>query len=40
MRRRAESGLKAYVRVWESGYPQQNRRSRAWLDNRAAELTR
>jgi hypothetical protein len=40
MRRRAESGLKAYVRVWESGYPQQNRRSRAWLEAHAGRLTR
>lgn len=32
MRRRAESGLEAYVRAWEAGYPHQNRRSRAWLD--------
>jgi hypothetical protein len=32
MRRRAESGLAAYVRTWAAGYPEQNRRSRAWLD--------
>jgi hypothetical protein len=40
MRRRAESGLEAYVRVWEAGYPEQNRRSRVWLDNHTAELAR
>jgi thiamine kinase-like enzyme len=38
MRRRAESGLAAYVRVWDAGYPAQNRRSRAWLDAHASEL--
>jgi aminoglycoside phosphotransferase (APT) family kinase protein len=38
MRRRAESGLPAYVRVWDAGYPAQNRRSRAWLDAHASEL--
>jgi hypothetical protein len=38
MRRRAESGLAAYVRVWTAGYPEQNRRSRAWLDDHAVEL--
>jgi hypothetical protein len=38
MRARAESGLEAYVRAWEAGYPAQNRRSRAWLDEHAIEL--
>jgi hypothetical protein len=38
MRRRAESGLEAYVRTWRAGYPEQNRRSRAWLDANAAAL--
>ena len=38
MRRRAESGLEAYVRAWEAGYPAQNRRSRAWLDTHAVGL--
>jgi hypothetical protein len=38
MRRRAESGLEAYVRTWQAGYPAQNRRSRAWLDANAAAL--
>lgn len=38
MRRRAESGLEAYVRAWEAGYPAQNRRSRAWLDAHADAL--
>ena len=40
MRRRAESGIETYVRVWEAGYPDQNRRSRAWLDGHAEELVR
>jgi hypothetical protein len=40
MRQRAESGLPAYVGVWEAGYPEQNRRSRDWLDAHAASLTR
>jgi aminoglycoside phosphotransferase (APT) family kinase protein len=39
MRRRAESGLAAYIRVWAAGYPEQNRRSRRWLDEHARELT-
>ena len=38
MRRRAESGLAAYVRVWSAGYPEQNRRSRAWVEDHATEL--
>jgi hypothetical protein len=38
MRTRAESGSPAYVRVWEAGYPEQNRRSRAWLDARWSDL--
>jgi len=40
MRTRAESGLEAYVRAWEGGYPDQNRRSRAWLDGHATDLVR
>ena len=41
MRRRAEAGLPAYQRVWAAGYPEQNRRSRSWLDaNREALLGR
>jgi len=40
MRARAESGLEAYVRAWEAGYPEQNRRSRTWLDRHAAGLRR
>jgi hypothetical protein len=40
MRRRAESGLEAYVGAWKAGYPEQNRRSRAWLDANAAALGR
>ncbi len=38
MRRRAEAGLPAYIRVWEDGYPEQNRRSRAWVDAHADAL--
>ena len=30
----------AYARVWAAGYPEQNRRSRAWLDARRADLLR
>lgn len=40
MRNRAETGLAAYVRTWEAGYPEQNRRSRAWVDAHAAALVR
>ena len=40
MRSRADSGLEAYIRVWEAGYEGQNRRSRAWLDHHAAQLAR
>ena len=40
MRARAESGLPAYVAAWEAGYPDQNRRSRAWLEARRDELAR
>jgi hypothetical protein len=40
MRTRAESGLEAYLRVWQAGYPEQNRRSRAWVDAHRADLTR
>jgi hypothetical protein len=32
MRARAESGLPMYATVWANGYPEQNRRSRAWLE--------
>jgi Phosphotransferase enzyme family len=39
MQRRAESGLAAYVRVWQAGYADQNRRSRRWLDDHARDLT-
>jgi hypothetical protein len=38
MRQRAASGLEAYQRVWNNGYAEQNRRSRAWLDRNAAPL--
>jgi Ser/Thr protein kinase RdoA (MazF antagonist) len=31
MRAKAESGLALYAKVWESGYPEQNRRSHSWL---------
>jgi aminoglycoside phosphotransferase (APT) family kinase protein len=40
MRDRADRGLEAYVRAWAAGYPDQNRRSRAWLDAHAADLVR
>lgn len=40
MRRRAESGLEHYIRVWNAGYPLQNRRSREWLDTHADALRR
>ncbi|MEI7744697.1 MAG: phosphotransferase [Chloroflexota bacterium] len=40
MRTRAESGLEAYVRVWNAGYPDQNRRSRAWVDAHCGALVR
>jgi aminoglycoside phosphotransferase (APT) family kinase protein len=36
MRQRAESGLPMYAAAWAAGYPQQNRRSRAWLDANAS----
>jgi hypothetical protein len=39
MRRRAESGLEAYIRVWNAGYPEQNRRSRAWVDRHTDRLS-
>ena len=38
MRARAESGLPLYVAAWEGGYPDQNRRSWAWLTRQAAAL--
>jgi hypothetical protein len=38
MRTRAESGLPAYVAAWEAGYPDQNRRSRAWVGANAEAL--
>ena len=38
MRARAESGLEAYVRVWNAGYAEQNRRSRAWVERHARDL--
>ena len=40
MRRRADDGNELYRQVWESGYPEQNRRSRAYLDAHAAALAR
>ncbi len=39
MKARADAGLPAYVAAWEGGYPDQNRRSRRWLDAHAAALT-
>ena len=40
MRARYEQGLPAYVAIWEAGYPQQNRRSRVWLEQHASALIR
>jgi hypothetical protein len=37
MRERAEAGLPMYAAVWASGYPDQNRRSRTWLDAHASQ---
>jgi hypothetical protein len=39
MRTRFDSGVPAYVTVWNNGYPDQNRRSRAWLDTHARRLS-
>lgn len=39
MRTQAGAGVPAYVTAWLAGYPEQNRRSRAWLDARATALT-
>lgn len=38
MRVRAEAGQPLYVAAWEGGYPDQNRRSRAWLAASAERL--
>jgi hypothetical protein len=38
MRRRADSGIEAYVRAWAAGYEGQNRRSCEWLDRHASAL--
>jgi hypothetical protein len=39
MRTRFEAGIPAYVEVWTTGgYPEQNRRSRAWVDDHANRL--
>jgi len=32
MKAKADSGLPLYAAVWQGGYPEQNRRSHAWLD--------
>jgi aminoglycoside phosphotransferase (APT) family kinase protein len=40
MRSRAESGTDAYIAAWDAGYPEQNRRSRAWVDSHARMLAR
>jgi hypothetical protein len=40
MRTRAESGQEGYVRAWQAGYADQNRRSRAWLVRHRAALAR
>ncbi len=36
MRERAEAGLAMYAAAWANGYPDQNRRSRAWVDANAS----
>lgn len=38
MRTRADTGQPLYVSAWEGGYPDQNRRSRAWLAASAQNL--
>jgi hypothetical protein len=38
MKAKADSGLPLYQVAWESGYPDQNRRSRAWLADHAGHL--
>jgi Phosphotransferase enzyme family len=38
MKARADAGNALYEHVWNNGYPEQNRRSRAWLDAHAAAL--
>jgi hypothetical protein len=38
MKARADAGQATYAAVWAAGYPQQNRRSRRWLDTNAAAL--
>ena len=40
MKGRADAGQPLYVAEWERGYPLQNRRSRAWLDDHAETLVR
>jgi hypothetical protein len=40
MQQRAQSGNELYRRMWDSGYADQNRRSRAWLERHAVELRR
>ena len=39
MRARADSGAPLYVAAWAAGYPEQNRRSRAWLERNRRRLT-
>lgn len=38
MRIRADAGNAIYRQVWDAGYPDQNRRARAFVDTHAAEL--
>jgi thiamine kinase-like enzyme len=38
MKARADAGNPIYRAVWDAGYADQNRRSRAWLDANAADL--
>jgi Ser/Thr protein kinase RdoA (MazF antagonist) len=39
IRRRAESGHPGFAKMWADGYPDMNRRSRAWLTAHARELS-
>jgi aminoglycoside phosphotransferase (APT) family kinase protein len=38
MRQRAEAGQQLYIDAWTGGYPEQNRRSKAWLAANAERL--
>lgn len=38
MKTRADAGLAMYIAAWEGGYPEQNRRSRSWLERHREAL--